>query len=297
MAIGNVERTVRFVGWESIPNQPEFQLAEFAAGVTALGDEDWVLVDTDMTTAAIIDRAGDPVCLRYFRIRPEGDLPSRIDAARQTLPLVLAEGESITDWSHVVIWGDGFAAYDPHRDAPTVSRLAWYARQQTNQRIRFVQLYDRSLIDRLHELDELTAVQLRIARSDAAQAVQDEGLGLLGGLFALYQGSESATVETRLSVGRSRSRELSDQVREDVYLLAERAAELLDQLIIRGRHDGRSVELDLLKQRIQRRVRVPRVAPSIRAPQAEAMFDRIIEVRQQLDNEQILQMATRATAA
>jgi hypothetical protein len=297
MAIGRIDRTVRFVGWENVPDRPEFDLPAFTQAVQALDAGNWRLLDSDMTTAAIVERHGDPLCLRYFRIREEGDLPSRIDAARQTLPLELPAGESITDWTHVVIWSDGYAASDPHRDAPTLSRLEWYARQRANQRVRFIQLYDRSLLDQLQQLDDLTAIQLRITRSDAAQAVADGDLGLLGGLFALYRGSESATVETKMSVGRSRSRELNENMRGDLLALAERASELLDQLVIRGRHDGRSVTLDLLKQRIQRRVNVPRIAPGVRAPHTDSMFDRIIELRAELDANNVLANAARATAA
>jgi len=296
VAVGQLERIIRFVAWEDMPGRPAFELSRFAQVVAGLEDENWRLVDQDMTTGAALERDGDPVCLRYFRIREEGDLPSRLDAARQTLPLELGEGESITDWLHVVIWGDGYAAYDPHRDAPTMSRLSWYARRRTNQSVRFVNLYDRSLIDRLRELDELTVVQLRIARSEADQAIADQDLGLLGGLFALYRGSESATLDAKLSVGRSRSRELSDDVRDDVFALAERASEVLDHLVVRGRHEGRSVELDLLTQRIQRRVRLPRIGPAIRAPEMDATFDRIIRLREELDADDVLERAARATA-
>jgi len=36
---------------------------------------------------------------------------------------------------------------------------------------------------------------------------------MLGAIFALYRGTESATVETKMSVGRSKDRSLSDDLR------------------------------------------------------------------------------------
>jgi hypothetical protein len=296
VAAPRLDRTIRFVAWEDLPNRPPFELERFGDVVEALDAGNWRLEDSDMTTAASVFRRGDPICFRYFRIRGAGDLPSRLNIERETLPLDLPEGESISDWIHVVRWPDGYAAYDPHRDAPTVSRLAWYARQRANQYVRFVNLYDRTLIDQLHDLDELTALDFRVVRSDPAQDAIDRRLGLLRGAFALHREAEAATVTTSVSVGRSRRRQLSEEIREDVLELAERSADLLDQLVVRGRRDGRSVQIDLLNQRIQRRVRVNRASPSVRAPAPETMFDEIIELRRQLDADRVLEMATRATA-
>src|SRR5213596_2553409 len=102
-AAARIERVVRFVAWESLPERPAFDLEQFSQLLNALEGDDWRLVDEDMTTGAVVQCHGDPLCLRYFRLREEGDLPSRLDAGRQTLPLVLAAGESITDWVHAVI--------------------------------------------------------------------------------------------------------------------------------------------------------------------------------------------------
>jgi len=99
--------------------------------VAALADGDWRYESGDMITATIVDKRpeGDrPACLRFFRLREGDDVPHKMDIERATTPVEIAAGEAITDWTHVVIWSDGYAAHDPHRDAPTLARLAAYFR-------------------------------------------------------------------------------------------------------------------------------------------------------------------------
>src|SRR5437588_9996776 len=82
MAVGQLDRNVRFVAWENVPERPEFDLGALRQRLGALDADDWLLFDNDMTTGAITYREQDPLCVRHFRIREAGDLPSRLDAAR-----------------------------------------------------------------------------------------------------------------------------------------------------------------------------------------------------------------------
>jgi hypothetical protein len=216
-----------------------------------------------------------------------------MDVQRATTPVEIAEGEAITDWTHVVIWADGYAAHDPHRDAPTFARLSAYFRAKTSERVNFVSLFDRNLIDQLRQLDDLRAVELRIARPDAMQDAQDRKLGMFEGIFNMARESESATLATTISVGRSRRRHLNPGLKDEVIALAEIASEFLDHLVVRGVHRGRSVQIDLLNQRIEEYRTVPRAARNVRQPNADRMYDAIVAARKELDEEDALEAATR----
>lgn len=296
MAAGNVRRRIRFFAWESLPERPEFDLGGAVQTIAALEDADWRYEAGDMTTAALVDEqpAEDrPACLRFFRLREGDDVPHKMDIERATTPIEVDEGEAITDWTHVIIWPDGYAAHDPHRDAPTLTRLAAYFRAKTNERLNFVSLFDRNLIEQLRALEDLRAVELRIARPDALQDAEDRNLGMFEGIFNMARESESATLSTTISVGRSRTRHLNPELKEEVVALAEIASEFLDHLVVRGVHDGRTVQIDLLHQRIEKYRSVPRAAPNVRQPNADRMYEAIIALRRELDDDGALEAAAR----
>ncbi len=296
MAPGTVRRNIRFFAWENVPHAQEFDFPQAVVDVAALGDPDWRLESGDMTTGAIIDRqpqGNNPVCLRFFRLREGDDLPHKMDIARTTSPVDVLEGEAITDWTHVVIWPDGYAAHDPHRDAPTLARLAAYLRGVVSHRVRFLPLFDRNLIEQLRELDELRAVELRLAKPDALQDAEDRNLGIFEGVFNMAREAESATIATTISVGRSRKKHLNPDVKDDVVALAEAATEYLDQLVVRGVQDGRAVRIDLLNQRIEGARNINRAAPNVRQPDADAMYDAIIALRNHFDEDDSLTGAAR----
>lgn len=295
MALGTVRRNVRFFAWENVLEQDDFDLAQGMADVAALMD-DWKVDAFDMTTGAIIDRepvAGAPACLRFFRLREGDDLPHKMDIARMTSPVDVLDGEAITDWTHVVIWPDGYAAHDPHRDAPSLVRLAVYLRDTVAQRVRFLPLFDRDLLDQLRELDELRAVELRLAKPDALQDLEDRKLGIFAGIFNMAREAESANIATTISVGRSRTKHLNPEVKDDVVALAEAANDYLDQLVVRGVRDGRAVRIDLLNQRIEGHRDVRRAAPNVRQPNTNDMYDSIIALRRQYDETDVLSGAAR----
>jgi hypothetical protein len=296
MAAGTVRRRIRFFAWENLPESPDFDLGRAAQSVAALDNANWRYEAGDMTTAALVDgqpAGNDPAKLRFFRLREGDDVPHKMDIERATSPVEVAEGEAITDWTHVVIWPDGYAAHDPHRDAPTLARLEAYFRAKTNERVKFVSLFDRGLIERLRALEDLRAVELRIARPDALQDVQDQNLGMFEGIFNMARESESATLSTTISVGRSRTRHLNPELKEEVVALAEVASEFLDHLIVRGVDHGRSVQIDLLHQRIETYRSVRRASPRVRQPEPDLMYDTIAAVRRELDEDGALDAAAR----
>lgn len=295
MSTGRVTRRIRFFSWESMDPDAGFAPSSAAAAVVALAEDDWRLERGEMTTAAIVDRTGsdsEPSCLRFFRLRADDDVPHKMDVSRATTPIEVGVGESITDWTHVVIWPDGFAAHDPRRDAPSLARLSAYFSYKADADVRFRPLYDRSLIQRLKQLDDLRAVEIRISNTTAMQELADADLGMFKGLFSVARDTESATFASTISVGRKKKQFLADELKNDVVALAESAIEFLDHLVIRGVKDGEREYLDLLTQRIEAWRSVNRAAPNVRVPTAEAMYQEIIAARGELDEEDGLQQAT-----
>src|SRR5207302_3438099 len=128
-----------FYGWEDIEGLPEFERVPAATAVQGLAAQAWAFTEDDFVTAVLVDREGtntDPTCLRFFRLRSGDDVPHILRGQVPT-PLQLQQNEAVTDWTHVVIWSDNYAAHDSRRDAPGLSRLATYFRERANQRARF----------------------------------------------------------------------------------------------------------------------------------------------------------------
>ena len=296
MPAASVRRRIRFFAWESLPERDEFDLESAIGSIAALDDTNWRYVGSDMTTAAIVDQhpVGDSQAfLRLFRLRECDDVPYKIDVQRATTPIQIGRGEAITDWTHVVIWRDGYAAHDPHRDAPSLARLSAYFREKTNDRVNFVSLFNRNLINQLRALEDLRSVELRIARPDALQDAEDRKLGMFEGIFNMARESDSATLATTISVGRSRKRRLNPDLKDEVISLAEIASEYLDHLVVRGVGDGRLVTIDLLHQRIEKYCSVPRATSDVRQPDPDRMYDAIVSLRRELDVDGALEAAAR----
>jgi hypothetical protein len=199
----------------------------------------------------------------------------------------------VTDWTHVVLWPDNFAAYDSRRDAPGLTRLQVYCHERANQRVRFFPLYDRSLIDQLDELDNIRALDIKFDLSRPEVIARADEQGMLGGLIGVGSQAAAATVETRVSVGHSRTRELSQRLRGEVHELAQNAEDILDKLVITGQRGGETVSIDVLRRRLDHDVRVRRSRTLGNAPDSDVMYGAIINSRRVLDRDERLRAAVR----
>jgi hypothetical protein len=295
VSAGSLQRRVVFYGWEDIEGMPAFEHIRSADAVTNLPPTAWAYAEDDFVTGCLVDRQGsdeEPTCVRFFRLRSGDELP-HILRDRLPTPLELEQDEAITDWTHVVIWPDSFAAHDSRRDAPGLNRLATYFRERANQRVRFFPLYDRSLIDLLEGLDEIKAVELKIQLSRAEQLEQAGQGGLFAGLIDVGREADAAVISTRISVGMSRRNFLSPSVRQEVLGLAQNAEEFLDSLQITGIREGHTVYIDLLRRRLDSTQSVRRSRQLGNAPDPDVMYDAIIQARRELEAANRLQRAVR----
>jgi hypothetical protein len=94
-------------------------------------------------------------------------------------------------------------------------------------------------------------------------------------------------------VGHKRRRFLSGRVQEEVVGLADAAGEFLDDLVVTGVKNGRTVYVDVLRRRLERHTRVPKAPQLGNAPAPETMYEAIIGARHDLEVDQRLQRAAR----
>ncbi|MGH7488123.1 MAG: hypothetical protein ACREMY_21380 [bacterium] len=293
-----LQRRIVFYRWENVPGDaPPFDRVGAATAISQLPDADWASEEADgFITAVLVDRPGDDngaTWLRCFRLRQGDDLPHVISARRQASPLQLQGDESVGDWTHVVIWPDGYAAHDSRRDAPALSRLRAYLGDQVNQWVRFVPLYDRSLIDQLDALDEVKAVQIKFELSKADQRAQAAQVGLFAGLLQVGQSTGAVTIDTKVSVGQKRSIFLNHEVKDEVTGLADQAEGFLDNLVVTGLANNEVVTVDLLRRRLDERILVNRSPLLGNAPDPTTMFRAIEQTRSDLQQNRRLPRAVR----
>jgi hypothetical protein len=297
VAAATLSRRVVVYGWENVDDSPDFDRLDAATRLHNLEDVDWALDEPDgYVTGVVIDEPGtstSPTCLRCFRLRSGDDLPHVLNARHEASPLQLEQNEAVTDWTHIVVWPDNFAAHDSRRDAPAMNRLQTYIREQADQRVRFFPLFDRSLIDQLEQLEEIKALDIKFQLPRAEQVAAANQRGMLGGLISVGQQADAVTIQTRVSVGQSRTQFLSQRLRGEVHELAEHAEEFLDNLVITGLRDGATVKIDVLRRRLDYNVRVRRSRALGNAPNPDVMYRAIADARRNLETENRLARAAR----
>jgi hypothetical protein len=152
--------------------------------------------------------------------------------------------------------------------------LAAYLGEKCDERVNFIALYDRELIDYVKSLDGLTSVEFSITNSEKAQRAADSGKGVFGGLLSARRGLEEISFGTRISVGRTRDRRLDSQLEAEVLELAEEADQYFDSLRVTGIDPDtkKSVEVNLLQTRLHVPVDLPRARGGGDAPSATRCF-------------------------
>jgi hypothetical protein len=296
-----VHRKLTFYAWQDGLKKRPFDRIGAAKAVKAMEGEPDSVAEIDGTlVAALVQDVGTATKPSRFQILPLRDYdnrPLRFQPGTALSAITLRSGEYTSDVAHISIWPDGYAAYDAHGFAPGPQRLGAYLREKCDERVNFVALYDRELIDYVKSLDGLTAVEFSITNSDKAQRAADSQKGVFAGLLSARRGLEEISFGTRISVGRSRDRRLDSQLEAEVLELAEEADQYFDSLRVTGIDPDtkKSVEVNLLQTRLHVPVDLPRVRSGGDAPSASRCFAELDKAKRSIGKRK-LEEALRARA-
>jgi hypothetical protein len=249
------ERQVVFYECQDFPEMPGFDALAAVTGINQLDDDEWRIPDGDSHIAVIVDQPGsarNPIQLQLLRIRP--DAPFRLTARRELTPIQVAENESITEFTWVMIWPDRYMAAISSRDAPGHKKLGTYFLSTSGQATQIVNLFRPDLPQRLRALraNGLRNAQLKIQTSFLQQRLIDENRTGFGQLLRAGRESEAATIGIELSVGRrGRDARLNDEIGAGMSYLADNV-DLVESLHVKGRNDeGEIEEINLKQERIK----------------------------------------------
>lgn len=273
-----VHRKLTFYAWhDALRKQPFDRLAAAKAVKDLQGKPGSVAeIDGTLVTALVKDVGTEtkPTRLQLLPLRDYDNRPLRFRPGATLSAITLGTGEYTSDVAHVAVWPDGYAAYDAHGFAPGPPRLAAYLHEVCDQRVRFISLYDRELIDYVRSLDGLTAVEFSVTNSDKAKRAADSKKGVFAGLLSARQRQDEISFGTRISVGKKRGRRLDPQLEEEILELAEQADEYFDSLRVTGidPKTKQSVTVNLLQTRLHVSVELPRAKGGGDAPNATTCF-------------------------
>jgi hypothetical protein len=219
------ERQIIFYACEDYPELPSFDLQAAVSGINKLSDDEWRIVDGESHIAVIVDSPGSqttPAKLRLLRIR--ADAPFRLTAARKLTPVKVAQNESITEFTWVLIWPDRYMGAISSRDAPGHKKLANYFLGTSDQGTKIVNLFRPDIAQRLKILrsNGLRKVQVKIRTSTLQQKDFDAKKTGLSAFFNAGKPTEAASIGVELSVGRSGvDAKLSDEIGAGVSYLSD----------------------------------------------------------------------------
>jgi hypothetical protein len=248
------DRTVVFYECQDIENRDPFDRVAAVSGINNLSDKDWRVphYSGDGELAVIVDQVGDGRTtshLRFLRIRP--DAPFILSAARELSPVEVEQDERISEFTHLVIFPDGFMGAITSRDAPQHKWLGYYFQQACDQDTHIVNLYRSDVVQRLKQLKKggLSAVSVKVRTSEIEQIANDEQAKGFKQILNAGKGTAAVTIGVQLSVGRHNTH-LSDGIAAEAVHLGENA-DMLEQMIVRGKdEDGVRDTINMKAERV-----------------------------------------------
>lgn len=259
------ERQVVFYECQNIEDCPAFNRLAAVRDINGLDDEDWRVADYDGVSelGVIVDQVGKadkPSRLRFLRIRE--DAPYVLSAARKLSPVEVKKDERISEFTHMVIWPDGFLGAISSRDAPAHKHLSLYLEQTAEQHAHIVNLFDPDTVKRLRELAKsgLRSVKVKLRSSELAQIEDDNAVTGFGNLFKAGRGTDAVTLGFELGVGRKRDAILDADLAKGAVELAV-MGDQLESMLVKGRDKhGEIQEINMKKERISEGIEIPESA-------------------------------------
>lgn len=277
------ERQVVFYECQDIEDCAAFDRLAAVRGINDLDDEDWRVADYDGASdlGVIVDQVGKvdkPSRLRFLRIRE--DTPYVLSAARKLSPVEVDEDERISEFTHVVIWPDGFLGALSSRDAPAHKRLSLYFEETADQDTHIVNLFDPDTVKRLRELAKngLRSVKVKLRSSELVQIEHDQAVTGFGNLFKAGRGTDAVTLGFELGVGRKRDAVLDADLAKGAVELAV-MGDQLESMLVKGRDKhGEIQEINMKKERVSEGIDIPESASNAQ------VYKKIREARKAVEN-------------
>ena len=271
-----VARQLVFYRWSSMDTKPPFLPHEAFGelGNKIGGDPAFAVIENDdVTTAVTVVAAGsptDPAKIQLLALRNADNRPSQRQPGGQLGPLPMQDGQYPADATHVMIWPDGIAAQDLHRNAPRLGRLSFYVRQHVSAYVSFEPLYRPDMLERLRQLrGQVRWVEISLSHPEYLPADR----GAFGTLIPAVFGSRVPSVAVHLGMGRHgpRDRFLDGATEQAVFQIAEDAHDQVDRLLLAGRDrtTGKVERVNLLSERLQIQAEIAARADAPALPQEE----------------------------
>lgn len=268
--------------WEAVTDGEEVDLADIAARLLDLIADDpseCVLERADRRTAVLLHKAATPtrpLRLQLLSLKDSDSRPIQFRPGSPPEDMVIDPDSFTGEATHVCIWPDGVAAQDWFTDVPRLSRLSEFLRHKLNVRVRFIPVYDESLLDQLWDIrGQMRRASLTL-RQDHNPA---EDQGVFGALVPAAFGAKAPSLKVELGMGRSgpRNQYLPAGVDEAVLAAAETTPEVLENLVVwgRSRKTGEMVEVNLLKNRVGADVSLQRRSDASGLPDEREAFKAI----------------------
>jgi hypothetical protein len=201
------------------------------------------------------------------------------------------------DVTHVMIWPDGFASQDHHGHAPRLSRLSRYLGQKVSHFVSFDQLFQPDIADRLKDIrGQLRGIDIALTRPERL----DRDAGVFETLIPAVYGHKAPSVSVHVGMGRfsPRDRYLDADTEAEIFEVAERAQDLVDQLIITGRsrRTGKSARVDLVNERLFEQRELPSGPEGGSMPNSDAVFQELEQLHSRWSQDGTLAAAVQAQA-
>jgi hypothetical protein len=247
------DRNIVFYAVENVDGKSAFDRLAATRGVNDLDEAVWVVEAHDIKMGLIVDQVGDdvkPTRCRFLRIRD--DRPYVISPDRQLSLIEIEENHRVTEFTHVILWRDGYLGARASRDAPPIKYLSTYFAAVAQEHCEIVNLYASDVIQRLKEMKGrgLKKVQIKVRTATAMQLEQDEKLKWFKPFFVAGRETEAVTVDIGLSVDRARNKTLESGLGDATERLAS-YGDLVERLIVTGKDaQGNTQVINLKEQRI-----------------------------------------------
>jgi hypothetical protein len=302
--MNGLERRLTFYRWHSVDGPPPFDRIAAAKAIENLPDDATRKLPRGEFAADVLVRAvgtqDTPTLLSLLRLRDFENRPWLRAPGELPQPAQMRREQDLIDFAQIAIWGDGFAAFAQGGHSPPPSGLIDFLARRADQHVWFSALYERDVVERLRNWRGVRSVSLVLRNSQGVQDEINARLGPFEGLLAQLRGQpDSVVLRQEMTVPRrgrgARSSVLSNVSTQDVVRLAE-GAEAYDAFQVSGiTPAGRIEHLDLIRQRLQVTVSLPRAYEGGHRPDDAETFKALLGARRQLDDDG--RLATAAEAA